>query len=126
MKYFAANVLKPDDITTIITRARKRVAAVNKKYEKITKHTARCGFATSLYLVKVPTLAIMRMTGHKSENSFLKYIRVMTDGNAINIAQHPYFPASHFTFESLYSFWNLIALITSLNLTLIFYQKGNF
>ena len=80
-----------DDITTTITRGGKRVSSVVKKYQLITNHTARRSFATNLYLAKVPTLAIMKMTGHKTEKSFLKYIRVTSEENAINIAQHPYF-----------------------------------
>jgi integrase len=80
-----------DEIITIITRGGKRVETAIKKFEKITNHTARRSFATNLYLAGVPTLAIMKMTGHKTERSFLKYIRVTPEENAFRIAQHPYF-----------------------------------
>lgn len=80
-----------EDVTTTITRGGKRVSEVKKKYDLISNHTARRSFATNLYLAKVPTLAIMKMTGHKTEKSFLKYIRVTPEENAVNIAQHPYF-----------------------------------
>lgn len=80
-----------DEIITTITRGGKRVETTIKKYEKITNHTARRSFATNLYLAEVPTLAIMKMTGHKTERSFLKYIRVTQEENALRVAQHPYF-----------------------------------
>ncbi len=80
-----------DDITISITKGGRRVTTTVKKYEKITNHTARRSFATNLYLANVPILAIMKMTGHKTEKSFLKYIRVTQEENAIKIAQHPYF-----------------------------------
>jgi len=33
----------------------------------------------------------MQMTGHKTERSFLKYIRVTPEENALRISKHPYF-----------------------------------
>ena len=80
-----------EDITSSITRGGVRVTNTKKKFEMISNHTARRSFATNLYLAGVPTLAIMKMTGHKTEKSFLKYIRVTSEENAINIARHPYF-----------------------------------
>ncbi len=80
-----------DEIFTTITRGGKRVVIAHKKYEKITNHTARRSFATNLYYADVPNLAIMKMTGHKTEKSFLKYIRINEEENAIKLSQHPYF-----------------------------------
>ena len=80
-----------EDIITSITRGGILVSNTVKKYSKITNHTARRSFATNLYLADVPVLAIMKMTGHRTEKSFLKYIRVTPEENAIKIAQHPYF-----------------------------------
>lgn len=50
------------------------------KYELIVSHTGRRTFATNLYFDKVPAMLIMKITGHKSESSFLKYIKI-TDAN---------------------------------------------
>lgn len=80
-----------EEFLATLTRAGKRVTTTHKKYEKITNHTARRSFATNLYYAEVPTISIMKMTGHKSESSFLKYIRVNEEENALKIAQHPYF-----------------------------------
>ncbi len=46
------------------------------KYELITCHTARRSFATNLYLEGTPIYEIMAMTGHKTEKSFLTYIKI--------------------------------------------------
>lgn len=39
----------------------------------------------------VPTLAIMKITGHKLESTFLKYIRVSAEENAEILSTHPFF-----------------------------------
>ena len=45
-------------------------------YNCITSHTARRSFATNLYLDGYPIIEIMKITGHKTEKAFLKYIKV--------------------------------------------------
>lgn len=45
-------------------------------FECVTSHTARRSFATNLYLDGYPTLEIMKITGHKTERAFQKYIKV--------------------------------------------------
>lgn len=44
-------------------------------WECISSHTARRSFATNLYLEGFPVIDLMRITGHKTESSFMKYIR---------------------------------------------------
>lgn len=83
------------DTTQIsITRGGKTDKMVNKKYELITTHTARRSFATNAYLNDVPTISIMKITGHKTEKSFLKYIRISQEDNANKLVNHPFFTAS--------------------------------
>ena len=45
------------------------------KYELISSHTARRSFCTNAYKDNIPTLAIMAISGHKTETAFLKYIK---------------------------------------------------
>jgi integrase len=45
-------------------------------YKCITSHTARRSFATNLYIDGYPIIEIMKITGHKTEKAFLKYIKV--------------------------------------------------
>jgi integrase len=47
-----------------------------KLYECVSSHTARRSFCTNLYLDGFPTIEIMKISGHKTETSFLKYIKV--------------------------------------------------
>ncbi|MEO9481008.1 MAG: site-specific integrase [Maribacter dokdonensis] len=62
-----------------------------EKYNLVTTHTARRSFATNLFLADVPTVSIMKITGHKTEKSFLRYIRVTQEQNADKLLNHPFF-----------------------------------
>ena len=44
-----------------------------------------------MYLAGIPTIAAMKITGHKTEKQFLQYIKVTGEENATNLALHPYF-----------------------------------
>jgi integrase len=60
----------------------EKVQQTVPKYELLVSHTGRRTFATNLYFDKVPAMLIMKITGHKSESSFLKYIKI-TDANLV-------------------------------------------
>ncbi|MFV0506212.1 MAG: phage integrase SAM-like domain-containing protein [Bacteroidales bacterium] len=62
-----------------------------EKYKLICTHTARRSFATNAYKAGVPTLAIMKITGHTKESTFLKYIKVSAEENADMLKNHPFF-----------------------------------
>jgi integrase len=62
-----------------------------EKYSLISSHTARRSFASNLFLADVPSITIMKITGHKSEKSFLKYIRISQEENANKLLDHPFF-----------------------------------
>lgn len=51
--------------------------------ELISSHTARRSYATIMFKAGVPSLLIMSATGHKTEASFLKYIRATNEDKAI-------------------------------------------
>ena len=53
-----------------------RVPKPIPKYELISNHTARRSFATNAALRGIPYQYIMPITGHKSEKSFLRYIKI--------------------------------------------------
>jgi len=44
-------------------------------WECISSHTARRSFATNYYLQGFPTIDLMKITGHRTEKSFMQYIR---------------------------------------------------
>ncbi|MBJ6369516.1 site-specific integrase [Snuella sedimenti] len=78
-------------IETTITKGGKIEKNILPKYKLVSTHTARRSFATNLYLAEVPTIAIMKITGHKTERSFLQYIRVSQKENADKLLTHPFF-----------------------------------
>lgn len=61
------------------------------KCNLVSAHTARRSFATNAFLAGVPPIQIMKLTGHKSESSFLKYIKVSDEENAKILQMHPFF-----------------------------------
>lgn len=73
------------------TKGGNRSTEVFLKWQLITTHTARRSFATNAYLQNVPTISIMKITGHRTEKSFLKYIKISQEDNAIKLISHPFF-----------------------------------
>lgn len=61
------------------------------KYSLVTAHTARRSFATNAFLAGVPTIQIMRLTGHKTEKVFMTYIKITGKENARKLQLHPFF-----------------------------------
>jgi integrase len=54
----------------------------------VSSHTARRSFATNYYLQGFPNIDLMKITGHKTERSFLKYIRVSKLDTAKRLSEH--------------------------------------
>jgi integrase len=75
-----------DRILKHITKGGKAVVKTSEGWDKtstgvekwtlVTTHTARRSFATNMFKRGMPTLLIMKLTGHKKESEFLKYIKV--------------------------------------------------
>jgi len=61
------------------------------KWELISCHCGRRSAATNMFLAGIEPLKIMRLTGHKSEREFMRYIRITEEQMAIELASHPYF-----------------------------------
>lgn len=71
----------------------KVVEVYKEKCDLVSTHTARRSFATNAYKAGVPTIAIMKITGHKKESTFLKYIKISAEENAEILKSHPFFTA---------------------------------
>jgi len=72
--------------------ADKKIASGNpKKWLEVRTHTARRSFATNAYLTGIPMRDIMQVTGHRTTESFLKYIRVTKLETAEKLKDHPFF-----------------------------------
>ncbi len=74
-----------------ITRGGRLEHDIFKKSELVSTHTARRSFATNAFLMDVPTISIMKITGHRTEKSFMKYIRISQEENANKLLAHPFF-----------------------------------
>ena len=65
-----------------ITRNRKKVVEESMKWEKINTHTARRSFCTNSYLMGVPIMTIISISGHKTVKSFRSYIKATGEEHA--------------------------------------------
>jgi integrase len=69
-----AEINSPETMTR--TEGGKLKTSTFEKWEQVTSHTGRRSFCTNMYKRGLPTLTIMSISGHKTEKSFLKYIKV--------------------------------------------------
>jgi integrase len=65
-----------ETVSETITKGGIRQTVNYPKFELITTHTARRSFATNQYLAGFPSTSIMKITGHRTESSFMKYIKI--------------------------------------------------
>ena len=70
---------------------RQRVSKLIPKYQFISSHTARRTAATNMYLAGIMPYRIMLVTGHKTEKSFFRYIRITREENVKILAKHKFF-----------------------------------
>lgn len=71
-----------------ITRGGRKETTSYEKWQIVSSHTARRSFATNLYLSGFPAISIMKITGHKTESAFLKYIKVTSEEHAKMLMEH--------------------------------------
>ncbi|NID11543.1 site-specific integrase [Fibrivirga algicola] len=70
------------------TKGGKRVTKSFEKWEMVSTHTARRSFATNMYLIGIPAMTIMQITGHRTEKAFMKYIKLDREQHAKVMALH--------------------------------------
>lgn len=68
-----------------------RVSKLVPKYQFISSHTARRSAATNMYLAGIMPFRIMLITGHRTEKSFFRYIRITREENVKVLARHKFF-----------------------------------
>lgn len=64
------------DIVITQKRGIDKIDKSYKKYELMSSHTCRRSFCTNQYLKGVPTVLLMKISGHKTEKAFLRYIKI--------------------------------------------------
>jgi len=73
------------------TKAGKQSTNLVPKYNLIKTHTCRKSFATNAFRAGLPTLSIMKITGHKTETQFYRYVRITELENASSLTKHEFF-----------------------------------
>lgn len=73
------------------TKYGKKYPKSAKMYELITCHSGRRSGATNMYLAGIPIIDIMKITGHLSEKTFMRYIRITAEETALRLSEHEYF-----------------------------------
>ncbi len=76
LKKVAKKAKLEEKVHISITRGGITTSTAYKKWKLVTTHTGRRSFATNNYNMGVPSLTIKAITGHKTEEAFLKYIKV--------------------------------------------------
>jgi integrase len=81
-----------EGVLHVRNKAGKRKEESKEKWELVTTHTARRSFATNAFLSgDIPTLSIRKITGHKTEQAFLRYIQMNEEDNANKLIQSKFF-----------------------------------
>lgn len=70
------------------TKGGKRVTKSLEKWQLVSTHTARRSFATNMYLLGIPAMTIMQITGHRTEKAFMRYIKLDREQHAKVMALH--------------------------------------
>lgn len=66
-------------------KGNQNVVITKAKYDWITSHTARRSFCTNEFLAGTPVKLIMKISGHKREKDFYRYIRITPEEAAETI-----------------------------------------
>jgi hypothetical protein len=69
----------------------KAVVGFYPKCDIITTHTARRSAATNMFKAGIPSISIMKITGHTTEKAFMKYIKISAEENAELMAKNKFF-----------------------------------
>jgi site-specific recombinase XerD len=64
---------------------------IYEKWQIVSTHTGRRSFATNAYKSGLPMANIMRITGHKKVETFMKYIKFDNRESALMISSHTFF-----------------------------------
>lgn len=69
----------------------ERVSKMVPKWERIGSHSGRRSAATNMFLAGIAALRIMKITGHKTEEAFMRYIGLSKEENAATLAGNIFF-----------------------------------
>lgn len=73
----------------LVRRSGKHIRS--EKWELVSSHTARRTGLTNMYKAGIPTYRCMMISGHKTEQVFLTYLRITQEENAQYLKDNPFF-----------------------------------
>ena len=65
------------------------------KWAMLTSHCARRSICTNNYLMGTDALTIMAISGHKTEKSFRRYLKLGPEDFALRLTAETFFKAGH-------------------------------
>jgi integrase len=77
--------------TVLVRKSGKHIRS--KKWELVSSHTARRTGLTNMYKAGIPTYRCMMISGHKTEQVFLTYLRITQEENAQYLKDNSFFKA---------------------------------
>jgi len=80
-----------DNVTFSYRRGNKPVTETKQEWELISSHTARRSFATNMVIAGIEPIKIMNITGHTTERSFMRYLKLTKRDTAKQIAGNSFF-----------------------------------
>lgn len=81
-----------DTLTLMVrTEGGKKIERWRPFYELMGTHTMRRSYATNAYLAGLDLRSIMKVTGHKTERAFMRYIRLSSEQDARHAQKHPFY-----------------------------------
>jgi len=81
-----------EEVVRQYTKGGILITEVSPKWDLITSHTARRSAATNMYLTgRIKTYEIMSVTGHNTEKSFFRYIKISTEDTALQLKADSFF-----------------------------------
>lgn len=77
-----------EEVKKTITKGGVFMEFYKKKYELLKTHTARRSFSSNAYKSGLSTITIMRITSHRTEQNFMRYIKLTPDEFANQVRDH--------------------------------------
>ncbi len=71
-----------DEVSYFKTKGGEKVKVTQPRYAEVVTHTARRSYCSISYKLGVPTQSIIKISGHRTEKSFLKYLKISETDHA--------------------------------------------
>ena len=91
IKVIAIDAKITDPVPLEKSRGGLTVNSTVLKCDLIKTHTARRSGCTNMFKAGIPSIEIMKLSGHKTEKEFLKYILIDEEETAERLSKHAYF-----------------------------------